>query len=150
MLAAAACRSPERAAREAAAAPPPASAAGPLRILGIRPAPGASVEPRVTFLVQLDRPVAPATAVSKNINCYYPDPRAELIGDPFRLTAVWLDRGGTVVAVQPPSLLVGRDVRLLIGTGLRGADGSELPQDPALPPGLARLVEYRVLELPEP
>lgn len=137
------------------AAPPKAAAAGKategaLRIVEVLPPPGTLLKPRATFRIRFDRPIAAASLEDNSINCYYPDPRAELIGDPFRLTSAWAESSGELVAIQPPTLLVGREVRLVVRTSLRAADGSALPQAPELPEGLAALFSYRVLELPPP
>ena len=114
------------------------------------PGPGTPLKPRATFRIRFDRRVSPASLADDSINCYYPDPGAELVGDPFRLTAAWLEPPGSVVAVQPPMLLVGREVRLVVRSSLRAADGSALVPEAGLPDGLAAMFSYRVLELPPP
>lgn len=119
-----------------------------LRIVSVTPPPGTIIPPRTRFEVRFDRDLDPASIGNRTVNCDHPDPRAELVGDPFRFTASWVGDDPAVVHVQPPDLLVGRDVRLLVREGVRAKDGTPLLRDPSAPPGLAAIFEYRVLELP--
>lgn len=135
-----------------AAAGQTAQAAGAtgLRLLGADPPSGSLVEPNSRFLLIFDRPIDLSSVTRSSAAFEYPDPQAVFIVDPFRLTSSWLEAGGTVLALEPPDMLTGREVRLTLHESLRGADGSPLAPDPSAPPGAAHVLSWRVLELPPP
>lgn len=121
----------------------------PMRLLDISPADGAWVDPRVIVRLRFDRSVDPGSLGRGRIRMEYVVVPERLLEDPFRHLAVWVDRDDDhVVAVQPPDLILGTSIRLIVGQDVRGADGSPLAAEQGAPPGTCALRTYRVLELP--
>ena len=131
-------------------APAPAVVARPLGLVSTSPEAGKPAYPTSEFRLLFDRPLAPASTSRDAIRMEYVDAGVTFVVDPFRLMAVRLAADGQTILLDPPDLLAGRTVRLIMTDALRAADGAQLVPDPGLPRGQMRVLTWTVPALPPP
>ena len=112
-----------------------------LRLLRVTPPDGSFIETRAWVELEFDRALDPASLAGA-VSLEYVEPRATFLADPFRHVGVRLLPDRATLVIEPPELLVGREVRVRLTSALRGADGSREAQD------LPQVLTYRVMELP--
>ena len=125
-------------------APDAPSPDGPLRLVAVAPEPGSLIIPRTRFVLRFDRPIDPASLGAGALRAWYPDPRAEFLEDPFRLSALANGEDAQTLTLDPPRMLPGREVRIEL-LGIRGRDGRPLADDCR---GGEHALSWHVRELP--
>jgi hypothetical protein len=131
---------------------------GDLSLVSWLPAEDVPLEPRATFVLTFDRALAPDWARAGGVRMEYVGTPATFLTDPFRATSLELSVDGRSVLLDPPDLVPGSTVRLVVTDRLRDAWGGALPAPvtaPVTAPATVRgdervALTYHVLELPPP
>jgi len=93
------------------------------------------------FSIQFDRDMDNGSFAGRIRLRYADDPSATV----FKATSVRYDEGRRLLTIDPGDVLqAGRVLLCELQQGIRDADGSELKPEPSLPPGVARVLRWKV------